>query len=115
MVGLPWLNALQLAAPLESCTKIKHYLGGAWSMHLPFAWDLVREFRPRTFVELGVCRGQSYFTFANRWMRTVCPPFAMVLIPGAETFTWARTDPKLANRPKLTTQSTRDFLNCLRW
>jgi hypothetical protein len=34
-------------------------------MHLPFAWDLVREFRPRTFGEVGVYRGESYFTFCQ--------------------------------------------------
>jgi hypothetical protein len=59
------LNALQLAAPLEPRTKIERYLGGAWSMHLPFAWDLMKEFKPKVFVELGVYKGESYFCFCQ--------------------------------------------------
>jgi Methyltransferase domain len=59
------LNALQLEAPLESRTKIKRYLGGAWSMHLPFAWDLMKEFKPKVFVEPGVYTGESYFCFCQ--------------------------------------------------
>ncbi len=34
-------------------------------MHLPFAYDLVRELRPSIFVELGVYKGESYFTFCQ--------------------------------------------------
>ena len=34
-------------------------------MHLPFAYDLMREFRPGSFVELGVYKGESYFTFCQ--------------------------------------------------
>jgi lipopolysaccharide biosynthesis protein/GT2 family glycosyltransferase len=34
-------------------------------MHLPFAYDLMREFRPKVFVELGVWKGESYFTFCQ--------------------------------------------------
>src|SRR5258707_4535594 len=45
--------------------EIRRYFGEAWSMHLPFAWDLMREFNPGTFVELGVYRGESYFTFCQ--------------------------------------------------
>jgi GT2 family glycosyltransferase len=54
-----------LLTPTYTGPEIRHYLGGAWSMHLPFAWDLVREFRPRILVELGVYRGESYFTFCQ--------------------------------------------------
>jgi len=31
-------------------------------MHLPFAYDLIRELAPSVFVELGVKEGESYFT-----------------------------------------------------
>lgn len=34
-------------------------------MHLPFAYELMRELKPRTFVELGVYRGESYFAFCQ--------------------------------------------------
>ena len=34
-----------------------------WHGHIPFARWLVREYRPRTFVELGVFRGDSYLAF----------------------------------------------------
>jgi hypothetical protein len=34
-------------------------------MHLPFAYDLMREFRPKVFVELGVWKGESYFSFCQ--------------------------------------------------
>ncbi|PZR77462.1 MAG: hypothetical protein DLM52_04395 [Chthoniobacterales bacterium] len=44
---------------------ITRYLGGAWSMHLPFAWDLMSELKPSVFVELGVYRGESYFAFCQ--------------------------------------------------
>src|SRR5438477_6845476 len=54
-----------LLTPNYTGPDICRYLGGAWSMHLPFAWDLTREFRPRTVVELGVYRGESYFTFCQ--------------------------------------------------
>lgn len=38
---------------------------GAWTGHLHFACDLVALLRPRTLVELGVDRGESYFTFCQ--------------------------------------------------
>ena len=34
-------------------------------MHLPFAYDLMREFAPNVFVELGVKEGESYFAFCQ--------------------------------------------------
>jgi len=34
-------------------------------MHLPFAYDLMREFAPKVFVELGVKEGESYFCFCQ--------------------------------------------------
>lgn len=34
-------------------------------MHLPFAYELMRELKPQTFVELGVYRGESYFAFCQ--------------------------------------------------
>jgi GT2 family glycosyltransferase len=55
---------------------IQRFLGGAWSMHLPFAWDLARELKPEAFVELGVYRGESYFAFcqsvAENGLPTMC-------------------------------------------
>jgi Methyltransferase domain len=38
---------------------------GAWTDHLAFAYDLVAEMKPRLLVELGVDRGESYFTFCQ--------------------------------------------------
>ena len=38
---------------------------GAWTSHLHFAYDLVAALRPRLLVELGVDRGESYFTFCQ--------------------------------------------------
>ena len=34
-------------------------------MHLPFAYDLMRELAPNVFVELGVWKGESGFTFCQ--------------------------------------------------
>ena len=38
---------------------------GAWTDHLHFGYDLVALVRPRVLVELGVDRGESYFTFCQ--------------------------------------------------
>ncbi|MDQ6809283.1 MAG: class I SAM-dependent methyltransferase [Verrucomicrobiota bacterium] len=38
---------------------------GAWTGHLHFGYDLVALLRPRVVVELGVDRGESYFTFCQ--------------------------------------------------
>jgi hypothetical protein len=38
---------------------------GAWTSHLHFAYDLVATLKPRVLVELGVDRGESYFTFCQ--------------------------------------------------
>jgi len=38
---------------------------GAWTNHLLFAYDLVAVLRPALLVELGVDRGESYFTFCQ--------------------------------------------------
>lgn len=38
---------------------------GAWTDNLPFGYDLVATLRPRLLVELGVDRGESYFTFCQ--------------------------------------------------
>jgi hypothetical protein len=38
---------------------------GAWTSHLHFAYDLVAVMKPALLVELGVDRGESYFTFCQ--------------------------------------------------
>ena len=55
----------KLLFPAYTGPRIARYFGGPWSMHLPFAYDLMREFRPGSFVELGVYKGESYFTFCQ--------------------------------------------------
>jgi GT2 family glycosyltransferase/glycosyltransferase involved in cell wall biosynthesis len=55
----------KLLFPAYTGPRIARYFGGPWSMHLPFAYDLMREFRPSSFVELGVYKGESYFTFCQ--------------------------------------------------
>lgn len=55
----------KLLFPAYTGPRIARYFGGPWSMHLPFAYDLMREFRPRAFVELGVYKGESYFAFCQ--------------------------------------------------
>lgn len=55
----------RLTAPVFLGPRIQRYLGDAWCMHLPFAYDLMREFAPKTFVELGVKEGESYFAFCQ--------------------------------------------------
>ncbi len=47
--------------PTYEGPRIARYFGEHWSMHLPFAFDLIRELQPRTYVELGVWKGESYF------------------------------------------------------
>jgi Chromosome segregation ATPases len=51
--------------PTYTGPYIQRYFGDSWSMHLPFAYDLMREFRPKVFVELGVWKGESYFSFCQ--------------------------------------------------
>jgi len=55
----------KLLSPTYIGPEIGRYFGEAWSMHLPFAWDLIAEFKPRVFVELGVYKGESYFGFCQ--------------------------------------------------
>jgi hypothetical protein len=43
----------------------RYVVFSTWTEHLPFAYDLVAEVRPRTLVELGVYHGQSYFGFCQ--------------------------------------------------
>lgn len=38
---------------------------GAWTEHIFFAYDLVAQLKPRTLVELGADRGESYFAFCQ--------------------------------------------------
>jgi predicted nucleic acid-binding Zn-ribbon protein len=54
-----------LTGPVYLGPRIQRYIADAWCMHLPFAYDLMREFAPKTFVELGVKEGESYFAFCQ--------------------------------------------------
>ena len=59
------LDFADLNKPIYLGPRIERYLGDSWCMHLPFAYDLMRELRPRVFVELGVKQGESYFAFCQ--------------------------------------------------
>jgi chromosome segregation ATPase len=54
-----------LTYPVYSGPRIHRYIGDSWCMHLPFAYDLMREVAPKVFVELGVKEGESYFAFCQ--------------------------------------------------
>lgn len=45
----------------------------AWHMHMPFGFFLVSEFKPKVIVELGVHRGDSYFTFCQSCFENQLP------------------------------------------
>jgi hypothetical protein len=55
----------KLFTPTYLGPRIQRYLGDSWCMHLPFAYDLMRELAPKVFVELGVKQGESYFSFCQ--------------------------------------------------
>ncbi|MEY2529678.1 MAG: hypothetical protein QOJ05_1768 [Verrucomicrobiota bacterium] len=59
------LDFAELVAPVYLGPRIERYLGDSWCMHLPFAYDLMRELAPKVFVELGVKQGESYFAFCQ--------------------------------------------------
>jgi cephalosporin hydroxylase len=59
------LDFADLTAPVYLGPRIERYLGDSWCMHLPFAYDLMRELSPKVFVELGVKQGESYFAFCQ--------------------------------------------------
>lgn len=59
------LDFTDLNKPIYLGPRIERYLGDSWCMHLPFAYDLMRELRPSVFVELGVKQGESYFAFCQ--------------------------------------------------
>ena len=65
LTGSGATNFSSLLFPTYTGPEIRRYFGEAWSMHLPFAWDLIRELQPQIFVELGVYRGESYFGFCQ--------------------------------------------------
>ncbi len=37
----------------------------SWGGHIPFAFELVKYYKPKTMVELGTHKGDSYFAFCN--------------------------------------------------
>src|SRR5256885_578242 len=43
-------DLVQRISPEYRGPQIERYFGNHWSMHLPFAYELMREFRPRVFV-----------------------------------------------------------------
>ena len=55
----------KVVSPAYLGPQIERYLGDSWCMHLPFAYDLMRELAPKVFVELGVKQGESYFSFCQ--------------------------------------------------
>lgn len=55
----------KLLSPDYLGPRIERYIGDSWCMHLPFAYDLMRELAPKVFVELGVKQGESYFSFCQ--------------------------------------------------
>jgi GT2 family glycosyltransferase len=55
----------RLLSPAYLGPRIERYIGDSWCMHLPFGYDLMREFAPKVFVELGVKQGESYFAFCQ--------------------------------------------------
>jgi hypothetical protein len=59
------LDFADLTTPVYLGPRIERYLGDSWCMHLPFAYDLMRELAPKVFVELGVKQGESYFAFCQ--------------------------------------------------
>lgn len=62
--------------PTYDGLRVERFFGDHWSLHLPFAYDLIRELAPGIYVELGVWKGESYFTFcqsvAANGVRTKC-------------------------------------------
>ncbi len=63
--SVPPRDYSRLLAPAYLGPRIERYIGDSWCMHLPFAYDLMRDFAPSVFVELGVKQGESYFTFCQ--------------------------------------------------
>jgi cephalosporin hydroxylase len=61
----PTTDFAKLVTPTFLGPRIQRYLGDSWCMHLPFAYDLMRELAPKVFVELGVKQGESYFSFCQ--------------------------------------------------
>lgn len=65
-VGAPVnLHLSEVVEPVYRGPRIERYFGDHWSMHLPFAYELMQELAPKVFVELGVWKGESYFTFCQ--------------------------------------------------
>src|SRR5437764_3203567 len=64
-VASPGGELSDLISPIYLGPRIQRYLGGTWCMHLPFAYDLMRELKPRIFVQLGVGKGEPYFGFCQ--------------------------------------------------
>ena len=64
MITFPFPPALRDLPSLDGVKPLKYGLG-AWSDHVPFAFDLMTALRPAWFVELGTFRGESYFAFCQ--------------------------------------------------
>ena len=59
--------------------NVKHYKQSAWLGHAPFMKFVVRELKPKTFVELGTHNGFSYFVTCQSIVETGldCKAFAV--------------------------------------
>lgn len=64
---------VQVVNPVYAGPRIERYFGDHWAMHLPFAYELMQELSPRVFVELGVWKGESYFTFCQAVAENALP------------------------------------------
>ena len=66
---------LPISLPSEKL-NVKRYGLGAWSGHVPFAYDLMASLKPSIFVELGCHQGESYSAFCQAvsdfGLNTVC-------------------------------------------
>jgi hypothetical protein len=69
-----WVSILKILSNQESLIKTTILRETAWAAHVPFARWLVSELKPKTFVELGVETGHSFFNIAETMHKIVSQP-----------------------------------------